>query len=319
MTAPDPRKNDQRERWALILGASSGFGAAAGRALASEGYGIVGVHLDLRGTIAAANAVRDEIAATGVPVEFHNVNAADDGKRQQVIEATKQAFDERRAEGRDPFFAVVLHSLAFGTTLSYVTDDADGKEVSQKQLEMTADVMAHSLIYWVRDLVHAGMLQDGSRVFAMTSEGAIRAVPTYGPVSAAKAALEAHVRQLALELIDRGITVNAIRAGVTDTPALRRIPGHEELRRVAEERNPGGRLTRPEDVGERFDRALVAAPVLDDGQRDRRRWRRADGVPQRGELTPIGVWVRVRPLKPVQNPRNPRCAHVQKQTGWHAG
>ena len=88
----------------------------------------------------------------------------------------------------------------------------------------------------------------------MTSEGATRAVPTYGPVSAAKAALEAHVRQLAMELIGHGITVNAIRAGVTDTPALRRIPGHEDLRAAAEARNPGGRLTRPEDVGE----ALVA-------------------------------------------------------------
>jgi enoyl-[acyl-carrier-protein] reductase (NADH) len=120
---------------------------------------------------------------------------------------------------------------------------------------MTADVMAHSLIYWVRDLFHAGLLGNGSRVFAMTSEGATRAVPTYGPVSAAKAALEAHVRQLALELIPHGITVNAIRAGVTDTPALRRIPGHEELRAAAEARNPGGRLTRPEDVARRSSRS----------------------------------------------------------------
>jgi enoyl-[acyl-carrier protein] reductase III len=163
-------------------------------------------------------------------------------------------FDERRAEGRDPFVAVVLHSLAFGTTLSYISEGADHKPVSQKQLEMTADVMAHSLIYWVRDLFEAGLLSDGSRVFAMTSEGATKAVPTYGPVSAAKAALEAHVRQLALELIPHGITVNSIRAGVTDTPALRRIPGHEELRAAAESRNPGGRLTLPEDVAE----ALVA-------------------------------------------------------------
>ncbi|HYI22422.1 MAG TPA: SDR family oxidoreductase [Candidatus Limnocylindrales bacterium] len=253
-------QQDTRERWALVLGASSGFGGAASLALARAGHPIVGVHLDLRGTIASANAVREEIAATGVPVFFHNVNAADDGKRAAVIEATRQTFDERRREGKDPFVAVVLHSLAFGTTLSYVSDEADGREVSQKQLEMTADVMAHSLIYWVRDLFHAGMLGNGSRIFAMTSEGAIRAVPTYGPVSAAKAALEAHVRQLALELIQHGITVNAIRAGVTDTPALRRIPGHEELRRVAEERNPGGRLTRPEDVAD----ALVAlsAPGL---------------------------------------------------------
>jgi len=245
---------DKRERWALILGASSGFGAAAGRSLAGAGYPIVGVHLDLRGTIEAANAVRAEIGALGVPVVFHNVNAADDEKRAGVVAATKELFEQRRAEGKDPFVCVLLHSLAFGTTLSYVTDEPDSKEVSQKQLEMTADVMAHSLIYWTRDLFHAGLLANGSRVFAMTSEGATRAVPTYGPVSAAKAALEAHVRQLSMELIQHGITVNAIRAGVTDTPALRRIPGHEELRKAAESRNPGGRLTQPEDVGE----ALIA-------------------------------------------------------------
>ena len=255
-----PREDDTRERWALILGASSGFGAAAGRALGRAGYGIVGVHLDLRGTIENAHAVRQEIETHGVPVHFHNVNAADEEKRRQVVEATKQTFDERRSQGKDPFVAVVLHSLAFGTTLSYVADDPEGKEVTQKQLEMTADVMAHSLVYWVRDLVKAGLLADGSRVFAMTSEGSSKVVPTYGPVSAAKAALESHVRQLALELIPRGITVNAIRAGVTDTPALRRIPGHEELRKAAEERNPGGRLTRPEDVGEAL--VALASPKL---------------------------------------------------------
>ena len=245
---------DKRERWALILGASSGFGGATGLSLARAGYPIVGVHLDLRGTIARAQEVREKIAATGVPVVFHNINAADEGKRHGVVEATKTLFDERRALGKDPFVAVLLHSLAFGTTLSYIAGEPDEREVSQKQLEMTADVMAHSLVYWTRDLHHAGLLANGSRIFAMTSEGAFRAVPTYGPVSAAKAALEAHVRQLALELIQDGITVNAIRAGVTDTPALRRIPGHEELRRVAQERNPGGRLTQPEDVGE----AIVA-------------------------------------------------------------
>src|SRR3954463_11218907 len=173
---------DTRERWALILGASSGFGGASGLSLARAGYGIVGVHLDLRGTIANANQVRDDIASTGVPVVFHNVNAADEGKRHGVIEATKTLFDERRAEGKDPFIAVLLHSLAFGTTLSYVSDDAEQREVSQKQLEMTADVMAHTLVNWTRDLLHGGLLANGSRIFAMTSEGAVRAVSTYGPV-----------------------------------------------------------------------------------------------------------------------------------------
>ena len=251
---------DTRERWALILGASSGFGAACGLSLARAGYPIIGVHLDLRGTIANANAAREAMAAAGVPAVFHNVNAADEDKRHGVVEATKTLFEERRAQGKDPFIAVLLHSLAFGTTLSYIAGNPEEREVSQKQLEMTTDVMAHSLVYWTRDLYHAGMLANGSRIFAMTSEGAKKAVPTYGPVSAAKAALEAHIRQLALELIQRGITVNAIRAGVTDTPALRRIPGHEELRRVAEERNPGGRLTRPEDVGEAI--VALASPRL---------------------------------------------------------
>jgi enoyl-[acyl-carrier protein] reductase III len=245
---------DSRERWALILGASSGFGAAAARAFARDGYGIVGVHLDLRATKAAAEAVRDEIAGLGVPVVFHNVNAADEAKRRAVIDDVRERFEQRRAGGAEPFIAVLLHSLAFGTTLSYVSADPAEREVNQKQLEMTADVMAHSMVYWARDLFHAGLIADGSRLFAMTSEGAVKVVPTYGPVSAAKAALESHCRQLALELIPHGITVNAIRAGVTDTPALRRIPGHEGLIKASLARNPAGRMTTPEDVAD----ALVA-------------------------------------------------------------
>src|SRR6187549_2746913 len=225
----DPRTDDRRERWAMILGSSSGFGGAAAKALAQDGYSIIGVHLDLRGTKAMADAVRDDIAATGVQVVFHNMNAADEGKRAQAIEATKELFEARRAAGADPFIAVFLHSLAFGTTLSYITNEEGAREVNQKQLEMTSDVMAHSMVYWVRDLFHAGLISDGSRLFAMTSEGAQKVVPTYGPVSAAKAALESHCRQLAMELAPHAITVNAIRAGVADTPALHRIPGGEGL------------------------------------------------------------------------------------------
>src|SRR4029079_19262605 len=139
---------------------------------------------------------------------------------------------------------------AFGATLYYVSLDGASKELTRKQMEMTADVMAHSLLYWTRELVHAGLLGRGSRVFAMTSEGAVLAVPTYGAVSAAKAALEAHVRQLALELMPHGMTVHAMRAGAPYAPALRRIPTWEKLAEAARTRNPGGRMTRPEDVAE---------------------------------------------------------------------
>ena len=60
--------------------------------------------------------------------------------------------------------------------------------------------------------------------------------------------LESHVRRLAVELGPRRVTVNSLRAGVTDTPALRKIPGHEELLANAARLNPGGRLTRTEDI-----------------------------------------------------------------------
>jgi NAD(P)-dependent dehydrogenase (short-subunit alcohol dehydrogenase family) len=251
-------KWDGRECWALVLGASSGFGAAAAKAWARAGFGIIGVHLDLRSTRAAAEAVRAEIASMGVPVVFHNTNAADDAKRTQVVDSIRELFDERRSAGEQPMIGALLHSLAFGATVHFVTDDEGRKELSRKQMEMTTDVMAHSLVYWTRDLSHAGMLQRGSRVFAMSSEGAILAVPTYGAVSAAKAALEAHVRQLALELAHAGITVNAIRAGVTDTPALRHIPGWQQLVEAAEARNPHGRMTTPEDVADAL--TVLATP-----------------------------------------------------------
>ena len=88
----------------------------------------------------------------------------------------------------------------------------------------------------------------------MTSTGSTMSWGGYGAVSAAKAALESHIRQLSLELAGRGITANAICAGVTDTPALRKIPGNEQMIEAALKRNPAKRLTQPHDVA----RALVA-------------------------------------------------------------
>jgi enoyl-[acyl-carrier-protein] reductase (NADH) len=172
----------------------------------------------------------------------------------------------RESAGDQAPVKLLLHSLAFGTLRPYVTlDDAspprpgDRKEaLSRAQMEMTLDVMAHSLVYWVQDLVHAGLMGSGATVWAMTSGGDTRVIPTYGAVSAAKACLDAHVRQLAVELAPLGIRVNAIRAGVTDTPALRKIPVHAELIEQASRRNPSGRMTTPADVASAI--AVLAQP-----------------------------------------------------------
>jgi NAD(P)-dependent dehydrogenase (short-subunit alcohol dehydrogenase family) len=233
---------NENRRWALILGASSGFGAGAALALADVGFNIIGVHLDRRATLANAERIAGEIRGMGREALFFNVNAADHDRRAEVIEACRKAAGEGEMGLR-----VFLHSLAFGTLKPYIAADKKSA-VRPADMDMTLDVMAHSFVYWTQDLFTTGLLRMGASLFAMSSAGSHRVWPAYGPVSAAKAALEAHVRQLAVELAPHGIAVNAIQAGVTDTPAARRIPGSEQMFDKAVKMNPGGRLTRPEDV-----------------------------------------------------------------------
>ena len=226
--------------WALILGASSGFGGTTALELARHGMHIIGVHLDRRAGLAGVEALVTSIRNTGVQAHFFNVNAADPLKRHEVLEAMQPKLGGST-------ITVLMHSLAFGTLKPYLT--ADPKEqLTKDQMEMTLDVMAHSLVYWVQDLLARKLLGRGSRIFAMTSSGGSRVWPSYGAVSAAKAALESHVRQLAMELAPHGATANCIRAGVTDTPALRKIPGNEQMMEYAKLRNPYHRLTTPADV-----------------------------------------------------------------------
>jgi enoyl-[acyl-carrier protein] reductase III len=225
--------------WVVILGASSGFGAAAARAFARAGKGIFGAHMDRRGAMPQVEALVSELKEQGVPVVFHNANAAGDDDRLAGLEKLREAM------GEGDRVQVLLHSLAFGTLRPIVgSEDTLGR----KHIEMTLDVMANSLVYWTQDLVARGWLREGGRIYAMTSSGSLAAWPSYGAVSAAKCALESYVRQLAVELAPRGITANAIMAGVTRTAALEKIPGNEELARRALERNPSQRLTTPEDV-----------------------------------------------------------------------
>ena len=124
---------------------------------------------------------------------------------------------------------VLLHSLAFGTLKLFVaepmkeavTQVPDGHDPRRDGPQPhLLDAGAWS---------GAGSWARGGRIYAMTSAGGTRVLPYYGPVSAAKAALESNIRQLAAELAPRGITANSIRAGVTATPAAQKIPNYEEF------------------------------------------------------------------------------------------
>ncbi len=239
-------KSDTRFKphdWALVLGASSGFGGAAALELARHGMNIFGVHLDRQATMPTVEKLLKDIRHTGVKAVFFNINAADAIKRNETLDEIKERFDSEK----DATIKVLMHSLAFGTLKPFIAKKPEDS-ITQAQMEMTLDVMANSLVYWTQGLVSRHLMKRGGRIFSMTSSGGHTAIPTYGAVSAAKAALEAHTRQLAVELGLQGITVNSLMAGVTDTPALRKIPGNIGMLDIARQKNPAGRLTTPEDV-----------------------------------------------------------------------
>ena len=227
-------------QWACILGASSGFGKACSLELASQGVSIIGFHFARKSTQADVDSLIQQIQKCGVETHFFNINAADNDKRKETISTMKATLGQNKIR-------IFLHSLAFGTLKRYFERKHE-ESLTQAQMNMTLDVMAHSLVYWVQDLMKEDLLAQGSKIFAMTSAGGERVWPSYGAVSAAKAALESHIRQIALELAPFGIAANALRAGVTDTPALRKIPGHEDMIAYCQKVNPSKRLTTPEDV-----------------------------------------------------------------------
>lgn len=235
------KNNEPHNFWALILGASSGFGEAAALKLAEEGYNILGVHLDRQATMPNVDRIIGKIKESGCEALFFNVNAADAEKRSEIISAFKEK------TGGSPIIKVLIHSLAFGSLKPFIPKEGE-QTLTKAQMEMTLDVMAHSLVYWTQDLVANNLLLNKARIFAMTSSGGHSAIPYYGAVSAAKAALESHVRQLSTELGFMEVAVNAIMAGVTDTPALRKIPGNVPMIEVARRKNPRNKLTTTEDV-----------------------------------------------------------------------
>lgn len=230
--------------WGLIIGSSSGFGAAVSLELARSGLNIFGVHFDRRSNMPQVEQVIGKIKETGREVAFFNINAADPLKR---CEALNQMQEHWKQKGGSQFIKAFLHSVAFGSLKPYLADSQED-ELTQQQMEMTVDVMGNNLVYWVQDLFRRKMFGVGSRIYAMTSAGGHSVIPSYGAVSAAKAVLESHIRQLAYELMPYGITANAIQAGVTITPGSSKIPGIDKLAEFAKLRNPGGRLTTPEDV-----------------------------------------------------------------------
>src|SRR3972149_4696566 len=127
-------KEENKKYWAVILGASSGFGGATAMKLAEDGYNIIGIHLDRQSTMPNVEKIITHIKSCGREAWFYNVNAADQFKRSEIIAELKTKLNG------EPVIKVLMHSLAFGTLKMFVRKN-DEQPITHAQMEMTMDVM----------------------------------------------------------------------------------------------------------------------------------------------------------------------------------
>ena len=226
------------ENWALILGASSGIGSECATRLAKRGINIYGLYL--RKKKSEIDKLKNELSHYGVKVILKKANASNEDSRKEVIKELKNIKNVNCQ-----FF---IHSIAFGTLKKMIDENKD--ELNKKNIDMTMDVMCNNIIYWTQDLFHKKLINRGSHILSMTSSGGRKNWNNYGAVSLAKSGLESATRQLSIELAQYGISVNAIQAGVTDTKALRLIPGSKKMLEKAIQSNPHKRLTTPSDIAD---------------------------------------------------------------------
>jgi len=275
--------------WALVLGGSSGFGLATAKKLAAEGLNVCIVHRDRRGAMERVNKEFDAIRACGRGFLALNLDAlsADginaviaelggamgpDGRirllmhsiafgnlrpiaRSSSREPADAAFDqlaEALSISRAELDRAVRKAADAGEPLWQALEPVDYGEATleDEDVARTIYAMGTSLLTWVQRVHAAGLFAADARVIGLTSEGNAVAWRGYAAVAAAKSALESISRAIAVEFGPLGIRSNIVQPGVTDTPALRVIPGSERMKAGARLRNPLGRLTTPEDVAD---------------------------------------------------------------------
>lgn len=287
MGASEIKASFPSNEWVLILGGSSGFGLATAKRFARSGNNVLIVHRDRRGAMAAIEPHFEEIKALGHGFHTWNADAIEAASRTETLGEIVKAIGpkgrikvllhsiafgnlkliapekiETRTAGpnlaqrlgvdpaklteiADELFEAGedgLHPLTSAPTFP------DKSYLDEEDFGRTILAMGTSLLGWTQEIFTRGIFAENARIFGLTSEGNEVAWKGYAAVSAAKVSLEALSRSIALEFGPYGIRCNVIQAGVTNTPALRAIPGSDQLKSQARLRNPGGRLTTPEDV-----------------------------------------------------------------------
>ena len=209
-------------RSVLVTGGSRGIGRAI--ALRFAALGAARVAIGYLRSDAAAEQTAAELREAGADAVLVRGNVASERVARAVAEL-------------GPLDALV-HNAATGVIRPAL-------ETEDKHWDWTHAANARALLSLAR--AAAPSMPAGSSIVGLSSLGSTRVLDDYSLVGTSKAALEALVRYLAVELAPRGIRVNAVSAGVVETGALDYFPDREQMLELGAA-NPAGRLVEPEDV-----------------------------------------------------------------------
>jgi enoyl-[acyl-carrier protein] reductase III len=218
---------DLEGRTALVTGGGRGIGLAISLALAERGANVVIAYLRKREAAERACNLLEEHHVKAVPVR---ANVGDPAQIDTLFDSVQETF---------------------GSLDVFVSNAATGvirpiEDLDAKAWDWTMDANARALLLGSRRA--AGLMKDGGSIIALSSLGSTRVLPGYAVVGASKAAIEALVRYLAVELAPAGIRVNTVSPGVVDTDALTHFPQRDAMLQRARAQTPAGRLVTPDDV-----------------------------------------------------------------------
>jgi len=207
----------------LVTGGSRGIGKAIATRFAELGARKIALGYMRNDT--AAEEAANELRALGAEPVLIRGNVTSDRVLSEV-------------EQQGPW-NVLVHNAATGVIRPAL-------ETEDKHWDWTLGANARALLSLAR--VAAPTMPEGSSIVGISSLGSIRVLENYVLVGTSKAALEALVRYLAVELAPRGIRVNAVSGGVVETGALEHFPNKDQMIAAARKRTTAGRMVTPQDI-----------------------------------------------------------------------
>ena len=221
---------DLKGKTALVTGGSRGIGRAIAIRLAQNGARVA---INFVRNSKAANETAELIRDAGGEALCIRANVGSRDKIDELFEKLRQEWGDR--------LDILISNAASGVI-------KPAMELTWHHWDWTMGINAATLLPLTQDARQ--MMHDGGSIVAVSSLGALRAIPHYAAVGASKAALESLVRHLAVELAGEGIRINAVSAGVVDTDALKHFPHRDDIIGNSLVKTPAGRLTTPDDVAD---------------------------------------------------------------------